>query len=85
LHYGRCRPHQQPSRWHERERHRLTEVGWDLLSGYYGDPLDQERGRRHLELTGWMLLLARSPASKDAELLVLRQEITVLRRQNPKP
>jgi len=32
-----------------------------------------------------MLLLARSPASKDAELLVLRQEITVLRRQNPKP
>jgi putative transposase len=32
-----------------------------------------------------MALLARSAASKDAELLVLRQEVTVLRRQNPKP
>jgi len=30
-------------------------------------------------------LLARSAASKDAELLVLRQEVKVLRRQNPKP
>ena len=36
-------------------------------------------------LTGWMALLARSAASKDAELLVLRQEVAVLRRQNPKP
>ena len=38
-----------------------------------------------VRLTGWMALLARSAASKDAELLVLRQEVTVLRRQNPKP
>ena len=36
-------------------------------------------------LTGWMVLLARSAASKDAGLLVLRQEAAVLRRQNPKP
>jgi putative transposase len=38
-----------------------------------------------VRLTGWITLLARSAASKDAELLVLRQEIAVLRRQNPKP
>jgi len=38
-----------------------------------------------LRLVGWMVLLARSAASKDAELLVLRQEVAVLRRQNPKP
>jgi hypothetical protein len=38
-----------------------------------------------VRLAGWMVLLARSPVSKDAELLVLRQEVAVLRRQNPKP
>ena len=38
-----------------------------------------------VRLTLWMELLARSAASKDAELLVLRQEVAVLRRQNPKP
>ena len=38
-----------------------------------------------VRLTGWMALLARSAASKDTELLVLRHEVAVLRRQNPKP
>ena len=38
-----------------------------------------------LRLAGWIVLLARSSASKDAELLVLRQEVAVLRRQNPRP
>src|SRR5690349_13684081 len=38
-----------------------------------------------VRLVGWLVLLARSSASKDAELLVLRQEVAVLRRQNPKP
>jgi putative transposase len=35
-----------------------------------------------VRLTG---LLARSSAEKDAELLVLRQEVAVLRRQHPRP
>jgi putative transposase len=38
-----------------------------------------------VRLTGWMALLARSSASKDAELLALRQEVAVLRRQSPRP
>jgi len=35
-------------------------------------------------LRGRLVLLGRSPASKDAELLVLRHEIAVLRRTNPR-
>ncbi|HXZ75093.1 MAG TPA: hypothetical protein VEH31_30070, partial [Streptosporangiaceae bacterium] len=33
----------------------------------------------------WLALLARSSASKNAEILVLRQEVAVLRRVNPRP
>ena len=33
----------------------------------------------------WMTLLARSDAAKDIEILVLRHEIAVLRRHNPRP
>ena len=36
-------------------------------------------------LCGWLVLLGRSPASKDVELLVLRHEVAVLRRANPRP
>jgi len=34
---------------------------------------------------GWLVLLGRSSASKDAGLLVLRHEAAVLRRANPRP
>ena len=38
-----------------------------------------------LRLVGLLVLLGRSAASKDIELLVLRHEVAVLRRSNPKP
>lgn len=38
-----------------------------------------------VRLVGWLVLLCRSSASKDVELLVLRHEVAVLRRTNPRP
>jgi putative transposase len=36
-------------------------------------------------VVSWLALLARSGASKDAEILALRHEVAVLRRANPRP
>ena len=38
-----------------------------------------------VRLCGWLVLRGRPSASKDAELLMLRQEIAVLRRTRPRP
>jgi len=38
-----------------------------------------------IRLCGWLVLLSRSTASKDIELLVLRHEVAVLRRTQPRP
>jgi putative transposase len=38
-----------------------------------------------VQLCSWLVLLGRSPASKNTELLVLRHEAAVLRRSNPRP
>jgi putative transposase len=38
-----------------------------------------------VRLCSWLVLLGRSSASKDAELLVLRHEVAVLRRASPRP
>jgi hypothetical protein len=38
-----------------------------------------------LRMFGWIALLARSQASKDAEILILRHQLAVLRRQRAAP
>ena len=38
-----------------------------------------------VRVCGWLVLLGRSSASKNVELLVLRHEVAVLRRVNPRP
>ena len=38
-----------------------------------------------VRLCSWLVLFGRSPASRDAGLLVLRHEVAVLRRANPGP
>jgi len=38
-----------------------------------------------IRVCGWLVLLGRSPASKNAELLVVRHEVAVLRRATPRP
>ncbi|MFJ5993177.1 hypothetical protein [Lentzea sp. NPDC092896] len=37
------------------------------------------------KLGGWLILLGRSPAAQDVELLVLRHEVAVLRRTHGRP
>jgi putative transposase len=41
--------------------------------------------RIFIRLCGWLVLLGRSSASENAELLVLRHEVAVLRRTEPRP
>jgi putative transposase len=38
-----------------------------------------------VRVLSWLALLARSNTAKDVEILVLRHEVAVLRRHNPRP
>jgi hypothetical protein len=38
-----------------------------------------------VQVSGWLALLGRSQASKDAEIMMLRHEVMVLRRQVARP
>jgi putative transposase len=38
-----------------------------------------------IRVFGWLLLLGRGRASKEAEILGVRHEVAVLRRANPRP
>jgi putative transposase len=41
--------------------------------------------RIFIQLLGWLMLLGRTSLSKNIELLVLRHEVAILRRTNPRP
>ena len=38
-----------------------------------------------IQVFGWLVLLGRSEASKDAEIMILRHEVALLRRQVARP
>jgi hypothetical protein len=41
--------------------------------------------RIFIQLLGWLMLLRRTSSSKTIELLVLRHDVAILRRTNPRP
>ncbi|WP_221761292.1 hypothetical protein [Kibdelosporangium aridum] len=41
--------------------------------------------RLFVQVLSWLALFARSSASKDGEILALRHEVALLRRNNPRP
>lgn len=55
--------------------------GWECSSGP-AQVLGDDSGKM---LFAWLVLLARSSAAKDVEILVLRHEVAVLRRQITRP
>ena len=59
---------------------RRAEIGGDRALTHPSDLY-----RIFVNILSWLTLLARSQASKNPEILVLRHEVAVLRRTNPKP
>src|SRR3954447_25086876 len=46
---------------------------------------DTHSSKIAMNCQGWLLLIGRTSSAKDIELLVLRHEVAVLRRTNPRP
>ena len=62
-----------------------TGLTWDFDTVMISVRVRRLAYRLLVTVVPWLALLARSSSSKDAEILVLRHEVAVLRRANPLP
>jgi putative transposase len=63
----------------------MTRLFGLLMTRLFGLLMTRLFGLLMTRLFGWLALLARSDTSKDVEILVLRHEVAVLRRQVASP
>jgi|GEM_PF-6592810 len=64
---------------------RVHGLSWSFTTGTITFVIVKLVYQLMVQMFSWLALLARTSASKDAEILALRHEVTVLRRLNPSP